>query len=84
MIEVLIGIGGLAAGFIAAKVLEKGNASKTVLAAKKEAESVLREAKIEGENIKKDKIFQAKEKFLELKAEHEKVIIAKDKKKRIF
>lgn len=61
-------------------VLEKGNASKTVLAAKKEAESVLREAKIEGENIKKDKIFQAKEKFLELKAEHEKVIIAKDKK----
>lgn len=80
MIEVLIGIGGLAAGFIAAKVLEKGNASKTVLAAKKEAESVLREAKIEGENIKKDKIFQAKEKFLELKAEHEKVIIAKDKK----
>ena len=37
-------------------------------------------AKAEAENIKKDKIFQAKEKFLELKAEHEKTISAKDKK----
>lgn len=63
MIEVLIGIGGLAAGFIAAKVLEKGNASKTVLAAKKEAESVLREAKIEGENIKRIRYFKLKKSF---------------------
>jgi len=41
---------------------------------------ILKTAKKDGENIKKDKIFQAKEKFLELKAEHEKVILGKEKK----
>ena len=67
-------------GFAVAKMLEKGKAGKILAGAKKEASSIINEAKKEGENIKKDKIFQAKEKFLELKAEHEKVIINKDKK----
>ena len=73
-------VGGLLLGFIIAKLLEKGKASKTIGNAKKEAASIVKAAKLEGENIKKEKIFQAKEKFLELKAEHEKVIINKNKK----
>ena len=71
---------GLVIGLLVAKALEKGKASNTIANAKKEANSILKTANLEGENIKKDKIFQAKEKFLELKAEHEKVIINKDKK----
>lgn len=77
---IVVGVVGLIVGFVIAKFLEKGKASKTIINAKKEAEGILKTAKVDGENIKKDKIFQAKEKFLELKAEHEKVIIAKDKK----
>ena len=78
---IIIGaLAGIVVGFIIAKLLEKGKASRTIGNAKKEAASIIKNAKIEGENIKKDKIFQAKEKFLELKAEHEKVIINKDKK----
>jgi len=77
---IIVGIAGLVVGFVIAKFMEKGKASKTISNAKKDANSIFKEAKIEGENIKKDKIFQAKEKFLELKAEHEKVIINKDKK----
>ena len=77
---ILVGIAGLVVGFVIAKFMEKGKASKTISNAKKDANSILKEANIEGESIKKDKIFQAKEKFLELKAEHEKVIINKDKK----
>ena len=77
---IIASIVGLAIGFAIAKFLEKGKASKTVANAKKEAAQMLKEAKVEGENIKKDKILQAKEKFLELKAEHEKVIISKDRK----
>ncbi|WP_411031508.1 ribonuclease Y [Spongiimicrobium sp. 3-5] len=77
---IIAGVAGLIIGLIIAKFLEKGKASKTMVNAKKEASSIIRDAKTEGENIKKDKIFQAKEKFLELKAEHEKVIINKDKK----
>ena len=77
---IIIGVIGLIVGFVIAKFLEKGKASKTIVNAKKEAEGILKSATRDGENIKKDKIFQAKEKFLELKAEHEKVIISKDKK----
>ncbi|MEQ9581320.1 MAG: Rnase Y domain-containing protein, partial [Arenibacter sp.] len=79
-IAIIIGLVGLGIGFAIAKFMEKGKASKTIASAKKEAANIVKEANIEGENIKKDKIFQAKEKFLELKAEHEKVIINKDKK----
>ncbi|WP_298537290.1 ribonuclease Y [uncultured Algibacter sp.] len=71
---------GLIIGFIISKTLEKNNASKLVKEAKKSAALVLKEAKSEGENLKKDKILQAKEKFIELKAEHEKVILSRDKK----
>jgi len=71
---------GLIIGFIIAKTLEKNNASKLVKGAKKEAVSIIKEANHEGESIKKDKILQAKEKFIELKSEHEKVILSRDKK----
>src|SRR6056297_758089 len=77
---IIAAIVGLAIGFGIAKFMEKGKASKTIANAKKEASQLLKEAKVEVESIKKDKILQAKEKFLELKAEHEKVIISKDRK----
>ncbi len=81
---ILIGVGaivvGLIIGFIVAKSLEKSKASKLIKSANKEAASIIKDAKSEGEAIKKDKILQAKEKFIELKAEHEKVILSRDKK----
>ncbi len=80
IVLVVAAVVGLAIGFAIAKMMEKGKATKVISNAKKEASDILKQAKKEGENIKKDKIFQAKEKFLELKAEHEKVIINKDKK----
>ncbi len=81
---ILIGVGGvvlgLIIGLVIAKTKEKNNASKIIKDAKKTASSVLKEAKSEGETLKKDKILQAKEKFIELKSEHEKVILSRDKK----
>ncbi|MFD2914398.1 ribonuclease Y [Psychroserpens luteus] len=71
---------GLVIGYIIAKSLEKNNASKLIENAQNEANSILKQAKNDGESIKKDKMLQAKEKFLELKAEHEKVILSRDKK----
>ncbi|HUX54326.1 MAG TPA: Rnase Y domain-containing protein, partial [Williamwhitmania sp.] len=41
---------------------------------RKKRQSIIREAESEAEVIRKDKILQAKEKFLTLKTEHEKVI----------
>lgn len=81
IVEIIVGtLVGAGLGFAVAKILEKKNASKIIIDAQNQSKAILKEAKIEGENIKKDKIFQAKEKFLELKTEHEKVILAKEKK----
>ncbi|WP_074409962.1 MULTISPECIES: ribonuclease Y [Aquimarina] len=77
---IVAGVAGLMIGFIIAKVLERNKASEIIRNAKKTSESILRDAKNEGETIKKDKILQAKEKFIELKSEHEKVILSRDKK----
>ena len=71
---------GVAFGFVIMVVIQKRKSNSTLNAAQKEAKSILRDAEKEAEQLKKDKIFQAKEKFLELKAEHEKVILSKDKK----
>lgn len=71
---------GAAIGFLIAKSAEKNKATSTLGNAEQEAKRILKDAEKEGESIKKDKILQAKEKFIELKAEHEKVINNKDKK----
>ncbi|WP_138434498.1 ribonuclease Y [Winogradskyella algicola] len=71
---------GLVIGYVIAKSLEKGKASKLIANAESESKSILKQAKADAEALKKDKILQAKEKFIELKAEHEKVILSRDKK----
>ncbi|ASB50774.1 ribonuclease Y [Alkalitalea saponilacus] len=65
--DILIGVvaffaGGLITWFIIVKALNS------------RARKIVRDAEAEAEIIKKDKILQAKDKFLELKAEHEKEI----------
>ncbi len=71
---IFIGIGALAGillgVLITYLIVKKANQSK--------ANNIIKEAEAEAEVIKKDKILQAKEKFLQLKAEHEKSINEKN------
>ncbi len=69
LLVVISAIIGLGLGFMFAKKSEKSKAN-----------SFLKEAQKEADSIKKDKILQAKEKFLELKSEHEDVIKGREKK----
>ena len=71
---------GLIIGLIISKIKEKNNATQITKNAKRTAEEIISKAKSEGEAIKKNKIFQAKERFLELKSEHEKVITSRNNK----
>ncbi|HRN98256.1 MAG TPA: ribonuclease Y [Flavobacterium sp.] len=80
ILVIIMGVAGVAVGFGIAKFIEKANVSNLIKNAKKEAASILKEASLQAENTKKDKILQAKEKFIELKAEHEQVILAREKK----
>ncbi len=71
---------GLIIGFFIAKILEKKKGDKKISEADSKAKSLVKNAHKEAESIKKDKILQAKEKFIELKSEHEKVISSREKK----
>jgi ribonuclease Y len=65
MVNVIIGaLIGLIGGGVATFIIQN-----TML--KKRKEQILKEADLEGEAMKKDKILQAKERFLKLKEEHE-------------
>ncbi|MBL7883534.1 MAG: ribonuclease Y [Bacteroidia bacterium] len=57
-------------GLVTFLIIKKANQNK--------ANNIIKEAEAEAEVIKKDKILQAKEKFLQLKAEHEKSINEKN------
>ena len=64
---VIAGVVGLGFGiFISATLFKKS--------IEKKSQHIIRDAKNKAEVIKKDKILQAKEKFIQLKAEHEKFI----------
>ena len=78
---IMFTVSGIVLGFIIAKLFEKSNAAKIIEDAKKQASSILKSADKEGESLKKDKILQAKEKFIELKSEHEKHILNREKVK---
>jgi ribonuclease Y len=68
---VIVALVALGAGIgIGLTILKKATDTKT--------KAIIKEAEAEAEVIKKDKILQAKEKFLQLKAEHEKYINEKN------
>ncbi len=72
IITIIAAIIGLGLGaLITYLAVTKGNAKK--------AEKIIKDAESKGEMLKKDKILQAKEKFLQLKSEHEKHINEKNK-----
>ena len=81
---IIFSIIALVVGYVIATIIskskEKSKASKLVADAKLEASNIVEKAKIDADTIKKDKVLQAKEKFIELKAQHEKVILSRDKK----
>lgn len=83
---------GLAIGFFIAKsIVEKGKASQLVADARKEAkaltdqaaqkaEQIEKDAAEKGEQISKQKLERGKQKFMDLKAKHEKEVMTREKK----
>jgi len=70
---IIIALISLAAGGIVTYLLH-------LMIMRKRSTNIIKEAMAEAEVIKKDKILQAKEKFLQLKSEHEKVINEKNQR----
>ena len=74
-------VAGLAGGFVIARTLSKKVFTKQEEEAKERAKAIIREAELQGENIKKERLLEAKEKFLKMKAEFEEEV---NKKKNLI
>lgn len=79
IVLVAIGLVGAAAGFLISRFLLNKALKARENSANSKAKAILKEAESEAEVLKKNKILEAKEKFLQLKSEHEKQIGEKDK-----
>jgi len=69
--SLFIALGGLGAGLIIGRILLKKVYSSEEEKAKEQAAILLKEAELNAESIKKDKVIEAKEHFLKLKTEYD-------------
>ncbi len=79
LLPILVGIAGLALGILISYFLLKKAMKSKVENSEMKARSILKDAEADAEVMKKNKILEAKEKFLQLKSDHEKAIVEKDK-----
>ena len=80
LLYIIIGAGALIAGIIAGKFIFAKNTKKQVNEAESQANSLLKEAELRAETIRKEKELEAKEKFVQLKAAHDKEVNDRNRK----
>ena len=71
---------GALGGILYSRKATNSKANFIIKDAKQSAENIIQNANVQAESIKKERIVQAKEKFLELKTEHDANIQAREKK----
>ena len=85
---IIIGIVCLVAGAVIGMLFSKSSlnakAKFIVQDAKKNAENLIEKANVQAESIRKEKQLQAKEKFMELKSQHDADIQARERKCRML
>ncbi|MGB8194932.1 MAG: ribonuclease Y [Chitinophagaceae bacterium] len=77
---IIIGAVALIIGIIAGKLIFAKNTRKQVEEADAQAQKIVKEAQTTAENLKKEKLLEAKERFVQLKAEHDKEVLDKNRR----
>jgi ribonuclease Y len=79
-IPIIVGLIALAIGIIAGKLLFAKNTEKQVDEARQQTKKIIADAQVSAENLKKEKLLEAKEKFVQLKAEHDRDVLEKNRR----
>ena len=77
---IVTGVGGLVFGLIIIQIFQKRNSLSIIKKSEQQARRIIKKSHQESDRIKKEKMLQAKERFIELKTDHEKVILQREKK----
>ena len=75
ILSVIIGAVALIAGLIVGKFIFAKNTRKQVEEAELQSQTILKEAELRAETIRKEKELEAKEKFVQLKAAHDRELL---------
>jgi ribonucrease Y len=80
ILPIIIGVIALAIGIGAGKFLFAKDTRKQLDEAAQQAEKIIADARLQSETLKKEKMLEAKEKFVQLRAEHDKEVLERNKK----
>ncbi len=80
ILSVIIAVAGLIIGVAVGKFIFAANTKRRIEEAENEAAKTISDAKTAAENLKKERLLEAKEKFVQLKSEHDREILEKNKK----
>jgi len=72
-------VGGLLLGLVIMQIIQKNKSSSIIKKSEQQARRIIKKSHQESDRIKKEKMLQAKERFIELKSDHEKVISSREK-----
>jgi len=77
---IVTGVSALIIGVITGKIIFAKNTKKQLEEADLQAQKIVADAQLQAETLKKEKILEAKEKFVQLKAEHDKETLERNRK----
>jgi ribonucrease Y len=80
LVTIIIPIVALLVGTVAGKFIFAPNTKKQIEEAENEAKRLINDAKTTAETLKKEKLLEAKEKFVQMKADHDREVLERNKK----
>src|SRR6478735_4615416 len=80
IIYIIIGVSALIIGIVAGKIIFAKDTRKQIEEAEIQSQSIVKEAGIRAETIRKEKELEAKEKFVQMKSEHDRDVLDRNRK----
>ncbi len=80
IIYIIIGAAALIVGLILGKLVFAKNTQKKIEEAKQQAQKIISDGQLQAETLKKEKLLEAKEKFVQLKSDHDREVMQRNQK----
>ncbi len=80
IIYIIIGVAALLLGIILGKLVFAKNTKNQIAEAEQQAKKIIADGQLQAENLKKEKLLEAKEKFVQLKSDHDRDVMQRNQK----